>query len=199
MASFGLVVVIALLLLQSADAWGFRKSLARGVLASAFVAAGAAPAVADSTYTNERYHTTFNYPDRWTKSTGSLSGDRTIEAWVDPNDADTSVSIVYTAIPADYTRLTSFGGGKETLREYLVPRGEGIDCKVVKESIKGETYTLEYIASAPEQPTRHVITAFALRPAESVVGLTVQTKEESYGKNKQVLDSIVPSLKVDNN
>lgn len=153
------------------------------------------PAAAD-VYVNTRYHTTFNYPSKWVYNTGALAGDRKVEAWVSPEDPLTSASLVITAIPADYTRLTSFGG-KDTLREYLVPRGEGIGCTVVSEVIKGETYTLEYIVSSGAEPAKHVVTSFALRPAESVVGLTVQTPEADYAKNKVLLEGIVPSLKVD--
>ena len=54
---------------------------------------------------------------------------------------------------------------------------QGVTSEVLNEFIKGETYTLEYIVSAPDAPRRHIQSVFALRPQESVVGLTVQTKE----------------------
>lgn len=77
----------------------------------------------------------------------------------------------------DYTKLTSFGAGKDTLRQYLLPTGDGVTSEVINEFVKGETYTLEYIVSAPDAPKRHVQSVFALRSQESVIGLTVQTKE----------------------
>lgn len=200
---YTLVVAWALLVHPSSAlqlATRFKKAAAFITVATAFgtvLNPVILPVHAD-TYTNERYHTTFNFPSKWVYNLGTLAGDRKVEAWVSPDDPQTSASLVISPIPADFTRLTSFGGGKETLREYLIPRGEGIACTVVSEGIKGETYTLEYVVSAPEQPTRHVTTVFALRPAESVVGLTVQTPEESYSKNKVLLESIVPSLRVDN-
>ena len=52
---------------------------------------------------------------------------------------------------------------------------QGVTSEVLNEFIKGETYTLEYIVSAPDAPRRHIQSVFALRPQESVVGLTVQT------------------------
>ena len=178
----------------AAGGLGARRARAAAAVAAALaLQPGAALA---ETYSNERYHTQFEIPKGWTSATGVLSGERKVEAWIDPTDAGTSVSLVFTPIPADFTRLTSFGGGKETLREYLVPRGEGIDAKIIDETIKGETYTLEYVVSAPEQPTRHITTAFALRPAESVVGLTVQTAEDTYKNKEAILKPIIPSLKI---
>jgi hypothetical protein len=151
------------------------------------------------TYQNPRYHTTFEPPVGWTYSTGKISGDRQVEAWIDPKNPVNSVSLVISPVPADFTRLTSFGGGKDTLQEYLIPRGDGIDCQVVGEMVKGETYTLEYTVAAPNNPTRHVITAFALRPAESVVGLTVTTEEAAWPSLKADLSTVVPSLNVQAN
>lgn len=53
----------------------------------------------------------------------------------------------------------------------------GVTSEVIEEFVKGETYTLEYIVSAPDAPKRHIQSVFALRPQESVIGLTVQTKQ----------------------
>jgi hypothetical protein len=75
-----------------------------------------AATIPTNTYINERYHTSFDYPKNWIKSEGQLSGGRPIEVFVDPTDDATSVSVVITAIPADFTKLGSFGGGKETIR-----------------------------------------------------------------------------------
>jgi len=167
-----------------------------GVVAGlALALGGSGPAFAE-TYQNPRYHTTFEPPAGWTFSTGQISGERKVEAWVDPKNAVNSVSLVISPVPADFTRLTSFGGGKDTLQEYLIPRGEGIECTVVDEKVKGETYTLEYIVAAPNNPTRHVITAFALRPAESVVGLTVTAEEAEWRSLEASLSRVIPSLNV---
>lgn len=149
-----------------------------------------------ATFKSDRYHTSFSYPSNWEMKVGQLSGERTVTAFTDPSDPTTSASIVFTPIPADYTRLTSFGG-KETVRQYLLPAGEGIEANIVDEKVKGENYFLEYVVSAPSAPTRHVQTVFALRPQESVVGLTIQSKEENYAKNKEIFTTIMPSLKVD--
>ena len=148
-------------------------------------------------YTNERYHTELRFPAKWTEQRGELSGERSLVAFTDPDDTQTSASLVFTPIPADYTRLTSFGGGKETLREYLLPRGEGIEADVLNEKVKGEIYTLEYVVKAPDNPARHVISVFALRPQESVVGLTIQTVEDNYESRRPTIESIAPTLRID--
>ena len=44
---------------------------------------------------------------------------------------------MFTPIPADYTRLNSFGGGKDTIRQYLLPTGENVDTNIIAESTKG--------------------------------------------------------------
>ena len=58
-------------------------------------------------------------------------------------------------------------------------------------------YVAEYTISYPEKPMRHVISALALRPAESVVGLTIQSLEEDYGKMKDKLSVVLPSFSVE--
>lgn len=148
-----------------------------------------------STYTNSRFHTSLGYPSTWEEKSGSLAGERTVIAFVDSKNPSTSASLVFTPIPADYSRLGSFGG-KETLRQYLFPKGEGIEANLVNEYIKGDSYYLEYVVSAPDQPKRHVYTVFALRPQETVVGLTLQTNEEAYLTYKETLEAIVPTLDV---
>lgn len=62
----------------------------------------------------------------------------------------------------------------------------GVSSEVIEENVRGETYTLEYVVSAPDAPKRHIQSVFALRSQESVIGLTVQTKE--------VLQQLTPSL-----
>ena len=102
------------------------------------------PAFADDLvlkeYSNQRYHTTLKYPTDWEEKIGSLSGDRTVIAFTNPKDIDTSVSIVFTPIPADYTKLNSFGG-KETIRQYLLPTGDGITTNLIDEHVKGKMLT----------------------------------------------------------
>ena len=120
-------------------------------------------------YSNDRYHTKISYPSNWEYKEGSLSSERTVVAFVDPSDIDTSVSVAFNPIPADFSRLTSFGT-RETLKSNLLPRGEGVTTETIKEAVKGENYFLEYTVSAPDAPTRHVLSIFALRPAELVVG-----------------------------
>ena len=134
-----------------------------------------------------------SYPADWESKVATISGERTVQAFVDPDDSDTNASIVFTPIPADFTRLTAFGN----LRDYMVPKGEDIRTEVLSESTRGEKYAVEYIITLPDGVTRHVQTVFALRPQESVVGLTVQTKQESYEQKKEQLSVVVPSLNVD--
>lgn len=59
----------------------------------------------------------------------------------------------------------------------LTKLSPGVSSEVIEENVRGETYTLEYIVSAPDAPKRHIQSVFALRSQESVIGLTVQTKE----------------------
>lgn len=62
----------------------------------------------------------------------------------------------------------------------------------------GDTYTVEYVVKLPEQDKKHVVSIFALRPAEAVVGLTIQCLEENYNKNKDDLKAISESFSVTN-
>jgi hypothetical protein len=162
-------------------------------------------AVTVNTYINQRYHTKIDYPSDWEDKTALLPSDsgyvdsRMLVAFVDPKNADVSASLVFSPVPADFARLTSFGG-KDNLRSYVMPKGTAdfpISYEVLNENVKGETYTAEYIISAPDVPTRHVISAFALRPAESVVGLTVQCKEGDFPQFKEKLSVVLPSFTVD--
>lgn len=99
---------------------------------------------------------------------------------------------MFTPIPADFNRLTAFGN----LRDYMIPKGDDIRTEVLTESTKGEKYMVEYIITLPDGVTRHVQTVFALRPQESVVGLTVQTKQENYEQRREKLSVVVPSLNI---
>ena len=74
-----------------------------------------------------------------------------------------------------------------------------METNVIKEGTKGDSYSLEYVVTLPDAPARHVYSTFALRSAETVVGLTVQTKEADYAKNKAVLEAIVPTLNTNAN
>lgn len=131
-------------------------------------------------------------PMDWAESIGDLSGERTVTAFVSPKRKTTSASVVVSPIPADFTRLTSFGD----LRTYLIPKGEGIETTVLKEATKGETLTLEYVSKqADENIERHIVTVFALRPAESVVGLTGQALEGDWTEDKAQLEAAVKSFK----
>ena len=94
-------------------------------------------------YSNKRYHTNLKYPSDWEEKIGTLSSDRSVIAFTNPNDVDTSASIVITPIPADYTKLNSFGS-KETIRQYLLPVGDGITTKLINEYIKGLYYCMIY-------------------------------------------------------
>ena len=170
------------------------------VVSSALLVNGMIPTSATAAdlqqYRNDKFQTSLGFPSDWETKFGTLSGQRSIVAFTDPNDQDTSASIVFSPIPADYTKLSSFGG-KDSLRVSLLPSGEGVSTKVVDEKVKGESYYIEYVVSAPDAPTRHVQSVFALRPQESVIGLTIQTKEETYDKYKSLLGEILPTFHVD--
>lgn len=170
------------------------KNIIAKTIFSLFLVSSAADATEVKTYVNPTYKTSIDYPSDFIPLEGKLSGGRPVEAFVDKNDPDTSLSIVFTPIPADFSRLSSFGG-RDILRQYILPTGEGLTTTVLDENIKGETYTLEYIVSAPNAPTRHVQSIFALRPQESVIAVNVQTKEETYPAMKEKLQVIVPSFK----
>lgn len=147
------------------------------------------------TYSNERYQTTFKYPASWEEKGGQLSGDRSLTAFINPTDSDTSISVVYTPIPADYTTINSFGG-KDSIRQYVLPKAEGIETKVIDERVKGDSYFLEYVISSPDAPKRHIQSIFSLRPQESVVGFTAQTKEETFEGVKDIFSEIEKSFVV---
>lgn len=147
------------------------------------------------TYNNERYQTTFKYPATWEEKGGQLSGERSLIAFINPTDADTSISVVYTPIPADYTTINSFGG-KDTIRQSVLPKAEGVKTEVLDERVKGDSYFLEYVVTSPDAPTRHVQSIFSLRPQESVVGFTAQTKEETFEGVKAIFSEIEKSFVV---
>ena len=145
-------------------------------------------------FSNERYHTKLQYPADWVERKAELSGGRSLDAFVDPQDQDTSASVAISAIPGDFTKLTSFGD----LKGYLLPKsGDGISTSLVSESTKGNAYSIEYTISAPDAPTRHVRTVFGLRPQESVVGLTIQSKESKFEELKSTFDLISASFTFD--
>ena len=84
-------------------------------------------------------------------------------------------------------------GGSGTLKSYLVPD----DSSLISEKTYGETYTVSYeTPNTEELKAKHVISVFSLRPAESVVGLTIQTPVERWLKVETELTPIVTSLKV---
>jgi hypothetical protein len=142
-------------------------------------------------FSNERYHTKLMYPSSWVQKKAELSGSRLLDAFVDPTDADTSASVAITPIPGDFTRLTSFGD----LQSYLLPKGDGVT--LISDSTKGNAYTVEYVISEPDAPTRHIKTIFGLRPQESVVGLTIQTKESKFEELKKTFEEVSTSFSFD--
>lgn len=153
--------------------------------------------VVGSVYSDSRYQFDLKYPNNFVSFDGALSSDRNLVAFVDPNDKDASVSVVVTAIPADFTKLNSFGGGKENIRQYVLPTGEGIETGLIDESVKGENYFLEYTIKSADA-YRHVFTIFALRPAEAVVGVTVQCNENKFPTYKSALfDTVKQSFHMD--
>ena len=179
----------------------FSKSRALGTITAGlfliqFAQVAGAEGIVTKEYSNARYHTKISYPAAWDVKEGRVSGDRTVQAFVDPEDAETNASIVFSPIPADYNRLSAFGG-KERLRDYMIPRGDDIETSVISETVKGESYAVEYVVTLPEGVQRHVQTVFALRPQDAIVGVTVQTRESSFEKNKDKLAVILPSLRID--
>jgi len=80
---------------------------------------------------------------------------------------------------------------------FQLPAGDGIETDVLSENVKGNSYVLEYVVTAPENPSRHVLSVFALRPAESVVGLNLQSKEENFSKLKDDFTFVLQNFKFD--
>jgi hypothetical protein len=78
----------------------------------------------------------------------------------------------------------------------LFPTGEGVSTNVIAETVKGESYFVEYVVTAPDSPVRHVQSVFALRPQESVIGLTIQTKEDTFAQYKEAFAAILPTFAV---
>lgn len=81
-----------------------------GSILSIFLSANAAGAATElKTYSNERYHTVLSYPADFVIKTGQLSGERDVIAFTDPNDPDTSASLVFSPVPAGTPSLTASG------------------------------------------------------------------------------------------
>ena len=178
-----------------------KKKKATSAMLSAFLLSStllplAAPAhaIEQVSFESKQGHYSLNYPSDWTQNEATLSGERKLKVFQSPTDKTASVSVVYTPIPADFMRLSAFGD----IQQYLIPKGDGIHTEVISESTKGETYTLEYTSEAPgidpPQPMRHVITVFALRPQEAVIGLTAQASAGTFEASKETFTSIVKSL-----
>ena len=195
-----LVVLMALLPIralnmQTQSFKRFKRQAISIVVSCGFLGAGCPSAFAAAdmkTFTDSVHKVSVNYPSSWTENKAELSGDRTVDAFVNPADASASISYVWTPIPADFAKLTSFGD----LDGYLIPKGEGVKTEVIKKETKGDKMTLEYVTSAPNNPTRHVITVFALRSAEGVAGLTAQSDESSFKSNEPLFKEAVQSLKM---
>ena len=102
------------------------------------------------TYVNTRYHTKIDYPSDFVDALGNVDDDATgrkVVAFIDPQNKDVSASLVFTAIPADYTRLTSFGS-KDMLRDFVVPKAvDGLTTELISESTKGDDFTLSFTFS----------------------------------------------------
>ena len=189
-----LLVCVVISCLSQIEGFKVPKFASSLLAASAILYGSPAFGVGGSTtFTNTKEHYSVSYPSDWIVKDGQLSGERILKAFVNPKDASASVSIVYTPIPADFNRLSSFGD----IESYLIPKGDGISTEVVSQSTKGETFTLEYISEAPEleQPKRHVITVFALRPQEAVIGLTAQSDAATFEASKPLFLDMVKSLK----
>lgn len=58
------------------------------------------------------------------------------------------MSVVYTSIPGDYTKISSFGSGKDTIRDYLVPKGDDVESEVLNEKLIGTVYVQTYFCDA---------------------------------------------------
>ena len=140
-------------------------SLASVGVALQFIEISPVNALEMNSYNDAQHSYKIDYPKGWKQEEGTLSGERPLRAWTDPMALSTSISVVYTPVPADFNRLTSFGD----IRGYLEPKGQGVSTEVIAEQSKGEKYTLEYVSEAPEQPRRHIITVFALRPQSAVL------------------------------
>lgn len=144
-------------------------------------------------YSNSRFGASFQYPAAWEERTGTLSGDRSITAFVDSVHPETSVSIIYTPIPADFGSLGSFGG-KDSIQSFLLPSGKGVETSLIQDRIKGNVYYLEYTVKAPTAPPRHIESIFALHPQETVVGVTIQTTESLFDSNHDTFQLIDQSF-----
>jgi len=188
-----LLLYVGFIYIQHTEAWKQKKVIAKLVIASSlFMNRGQAMAAYDVTksYSNGFYHTKFDYPASYDELKGQISGGRVVTSFRDPQDADTSVSVVFNPIPGDFTSLNSFGGS-ENLKQYLIPKG----ASLLRETRVGDTFTVEYSSTDPDSDKeRHVISVFALRPAEIVIGLIIQSPESRYESVKDELNAIAASL-----
>ena len=90
------LIVLMTVSLASGAAWTI-KAASRAVAVVLATAAPMAIAVESptptTTYTNAFYHTQFEYPAAYVPARGAISGDRKVDAFVDPSDPETSVSV----------------------------------------------------------------------------------------------------------
>ena len=84
---------------------------------------------------------------------------RKLVVYADPSDSDLNCFLLITPVRGDYTGLGSFGG-LEMVAETIMPRGDGIENKLLSQTSAAGRYTYEYVVSVPDQPKRRTSVFF---------------------------------------
>jgi len=130
----------------------------------------------------------FTVPEDWKESNSVLSGGRKLYLYV---KGDINVAAVATPIAGDYQRLTSFGGvdavAKTILPNQVTGRMNNIDTKP-------DRYIFDYNISPPNNPEKHLLTLFTMRPGRCIVTVTAQCDEKNFAAAEPEMRSVIKSF-----
>ncbi|KAJ8902930.1 hypothetical protein NDN08_006248 [Rhodosorus marinus] len=140
------------------------------------------------TVTDETVGYEFTVPDSFKENNTVLSGGRKLYLYVKD---DVNVSAIATPIPGDFQKLTSFGS-VDNVASTILPKE--VTGKMNKVTAKPDTYIFDYQIKPPNQPEKHLITLFTIRPGQYIVTLTAQSNAENFAAQETQIRSIVDSF-----
>jgi len=140
------------------------------------------------TITDDAVGYEFTVPDSFKENNTVLSGGRKLYLYVKD---DVNVSAIATPIPGDFQKLTSFGS-VDNVANTILPKE--VSGKMNKVTARPDTYIFDYQIKPPNQPEKHLITLFTIRPGQYIVTLTAQANAENFAAQETQIRSIVDSF-----
>ena len=166
-------------------------------------------------HTTGSYQVSFSAPAGW-PSAGELQGSRYLYIAADPTEPDSAnVVLTFQPLAADYTSLGSFGT-QELVGNSLMPQcitgaggfagpasglctmeADGIEGKMLGQSVVKGAYAYDYTIQQTGQTPRHLRTLFAVQTEEGrglrLVTLTAQCYESKYAELKPLYQKVLES------